>query len=77
MKVYKIEFRYFDGSIFDYKYVEITALTKIQLMKAFLKETRWISRYSDKRIVAVKNLWNCCKINIEETTLTFPIISYL
>ena len=76
MKVYKIEFRYFDGSIWDYKDVEITALTKIQLMKAFLNETRWISRVSDKKI-AIKSLWNYCKINIEETTLNFPIISYL
>ena len=77
MKVYKIEFRYFDGSIWSYKNVEITALTKIQLMKAFLNEVHCLHSSDKLQKTAIKEVWDTYKKYIIEEVLNFPIISYL
>ncbi len=75
MKVYKLDFYYFDGVNWETKYIEITALSKIQLMKAFLNEVRWL--HPNRNVTQkqeIKDLWNKEKKYITEETLIFPIV---
>jgi len=74
MKVFILEFKYFDGVEWDYIYLKITARTKIQLIKAFLKETEYMHENMSGR--TKKELWAYCKKRTEETELTFPLIEY-
>jgi len=75
MEVYKLEFKYFDGVEWDYIYLKITARTKIQLIKAFLKETEYIHENMSGR--TKKQLWEYSKQYITHELLTFPLIERL
>jgi hypothetical protein len=78
IKVYVLEFSFFSGVAWKQVDAEITAETKIQLMKAFLKEMECLNQYSHVRYAsqreAIKDLWNKNKGYIKETELTFPIV---
>ena len=68
MKVFILEFEYFDGANWSQTHVEISATNKVQLIKAFLNETIVVHHETQKE------LWNRVKHNIEEGELKFPLI---
>lgn len=77
MKVFVLEFSFFCGGAWTNKTVEITATNKVQLMKAFLREARFVNgeaRY-ERRKKTPKDVWNEYKSNIREEILTFPIVT--
>jgi len=78
MKVYQLEFSFFCGTVWRRVTVEITAISKIQLMKEFLKQTKYINNYGREfpnKKEAIKFLWDYCRRFIEEKELTFPIVN--
>jgi hypothetical protein len=78
MKVYELEFSFFCGTVWRQVTVEIIAISKIQLMREFLKQIKYISQYSlefDTKKEAVKHCWNWHKKYIKEKELTFPIVN--
>jgi len=76
MKVFKLDFSFFCGVSWAYEEVEITAISRIQLMKAFLNETRYLAtNFGGKsKKETVKDLWSKYGKWISEEDLTFPII---
>lgn len=76
MKVYKLEFRYCDAVEWGYYSVQITAISKLQLIKSFIKECKYIhhlyTKLSKKQLI--KDAWNTYKKDIVEEDFTFPII---
>jgi hypothetical protein len=78
IKVYILEFGFFSGVDWKQVDVEITAKTKIQLMKAFLTETKTLNNYSilkyGSKKEAIKDLWNKNKGHIKEVELIFPLV---
>lgn len=77
MKTYNLEFQFFCASIWKRKYLQITALSKIQLIRAFVTETEYIFDYQKKEKQLRKECWNECKLRIIEKELQFPIIKRL
>lgn len=78
MKVYKMEFDYFDACEWGTVDVTLTAQNKFQLIKAFFKATEYLCDRSHRMLSekdARKLLWNNEKKYIREEQLTFPIIN--
>ena len=74
--IYKLEVDWFCASAWDDKCIEISAISKIQLMKTFLHETQWCGCKNGMTIKETqRSIWNNHKQYLEETTLSFPIIS--
>lgn len=68
MKTYTLEFNHFCTVSWEHKEVTITALSMIQLIRAFINEMRW-SKDNKKAV------WNKNSRWIAHETLTFPIIT--
>lgn len=77
-KVYKLEFTYFCNANWKYKTIEITALTKISLMKEYLKETRAMR---DDNLIgrkfAIKRFWENIIKDIEHINESYPKVKQL
>lgn len=79
MKIYRIEFRYFDAASWDYVTKEILSNNIFQLIKLFVYETSYLDdtmycKKSNKiRKKTRKDLWK--EIKIEE--IQFPIVREL
>ena len=83
MKIYKIDFRYFDGAYWEYINKTIQADTKISLMKTFIDETTCVSKentpktddnslYYQSEKQQRKLLWNRIKDDLE--VINLPIV---
>lgn len=76
MKIYKIEFRYFDGASWSRVTKEIYASTIFQLIRTFLNETSclyeeiYCKELKKFRYKTNKDLWK--EIKIEE--IKFPLV---
>lgn len=69
MKIYILEFHYFDLSYNKQIHIEIIAESKYQLIKQFLIETKYICFDTQKE------KWNKYKNDIK--VLNVPIVTYL
>ena len=76
MKVYIIEFSYFDAAEWKYIQKTIKALSKIQLIRAFLDETKYAKRMGHCKSLkeCQKYIWN--KSEVVQSKLVFPLIEY-
>ncbi len=77
LTVFNLEFDIFDGSAWENVTINITAETKIQLMKTFLNEVRCMheQRAGETRRQSIKRKWNDNKRFITTDILTFPIVT--
>lgn len=70
MKVFKIDFYYFDGCEWSTINKEITAINKFQLIRCFINETK----HSNPE--TTRQLWKKFSKYIIEKELSFPIVNY-
>lgn len=79
IKVFELEFSFFDGSEWNDIHVKIIAESKIQLIRAFLHSVYCIHEPYQKDIKTqkdmIKKCWNYNKEYISEYTLSFPIVT--
>lgn len=69
MKVYQVEFSFFNGVDWSNTTYEITAKTLKDLEEAVRFELRWMHE-----AMTIDEKWEEIKKRIKETTLEFPII---
>ena len=69
MKVYKLEFIYFDGCNWATTFKEIIAINMFQLIRSFINETKHSNPDT------TRGLWKKYKNYIVEDNLTFPIVN--
>jgi len=75
MKVYTLEFEFFDAVQWKNTRVEIVATSIIQLAKSFINETNCILNKKNVSIKELrKSMWNSVKKNIVEDDFQFPLI---
>jgi len=76
--VFELEFDMFDTVMWREKTVNITGLSKIDVMRVFLTETKhmriWTQHMSHRQ--AIKLEWDSIKHNIIKSSLSFPIVTY-
>lgn len=75
IKVFELEFDMFDGVEWRNVTVNITAISKIQLMRSFIDETRYITGSGvETQKQTIKRIWNIVKKDIHEDMIIFPIV---
>lgn len=72
MKVYKLEFTYFDGVQWEDIEVSIIALSKISIMRSFIDATYFAHHFSMDTKAYRNYIWNSVKSYIAEEELEFP-----
>jgi hypothetical protein len=75
MKVYTLEFEFFDAVQWKDTHIEIVATSIIQLVKSFITETNCILNKKNVTIKEIrKSLWKSVKKNIIEDDFQFPLV---